>query len=371
MIYFDNSATSFIKPESVYNKVYEVIKKYAGNAGRSGHCLSLKANDIVFEARELVAQFFNIDSVERICFTPNATYALNFAIKGCIKKGDKVLISGFEHNSVLRPLYEIGADVNIMPWYNIDEYIEISKILDDVKVIIVNHMSNVNGNLADIATIGKLAKEKGVIFIVDASQSAGHIDIDVKRDGVDILACAGHKGLFGPQGTGILYVNENVKLKTIIEGGTGSQSELLSQPENLPDRFEVGTLNVPAIAGLAEGIKFLLCNKKIQEYEKELSLRLINGLKTFQNIEVYDNKNKDIITSVISFNFKNTDCVTLSNYLSEKHKIMIRSGLHCAPIAHKTIGTFESGTARLSLSYFNTFEEVDMFLEIIDKKRFI
>ena len=371
MIYFDNSATTFIKPDSVYSRVTQVMKNFAGNSGRSGHYLSLKANDIIFEARETTARFFKIDNVERICFTPNATYALNYAIKGCIEKGDTVLVSGFEHNSVMRPLYAIGAKIKFIPWYSFDEYMNIENLLDNVKAVIVNHISNVNGNLADIRTIGKIAKEKNIVFIVDASQSAGHIDIDVNRDNIDILACAGHKGLFGPQGTGILYVNDNVKLKTIIEGGTGSQSELLVQPEALPDRFEAGTLNVSAIAGLDEGIKYLLNNKEIFNYERLLAKRMINGLSSISNIVVYNNKNNEETTGVISFNVKNMDCVSLSNYLSENYNIMIRSGLHCAPFAHRTMGTYECGTARISLSCFNTVEEVDMFLEIIDKLSFV
>ncbi len=370
MIYFDNSATTFIKPENVYSRVYEIMKKYAGNSGRSGHYLSAKANDIIYDARENVAEYFNISNPERVCFTPNATYALNFGIKGCLSKGDKVLISGFEHNAVVRPLYASGADVKQFPWFEYNEYDKIKNLTDDVKMIIVNHMSNVNGNIADINTIGKIAKEKNIIFMVDASQSAGHIDIDVQRDNVDILACAGHKGLFGPQGTGILYVKDGLYLKTLIEGGTGSQSEELLQPDLYPDRFESGTLNVAAIGGLAEGIKFLLKNRD-NEYERKLARRMIDGLSAIPRVVVYNNKNRFKDSCVIAFNIDGYDCVSLSNYLSDRYNIMIRAGLHCAPLAHKTMGTIGVGCARVSLSNFNTENEVNQFLEIIDKISFL
>ena len=291
MIYFDNSATTFIKPANVYNRVYEIMKRYAGNSGRSGHYLSMKANDIIFDARETLAEYFNIKNPERVCFTPNATYALNFAIKGCVNKGDKVLISGFEHNSVVRPLYSVGADIMQFPWYNFDEYDKIEEMLDGVKVIVVNHMSNVNGNIADISTIGRIARKNNIIFIVDASQSAGHIDIDVQRDNIDILACAGHKGLFGPQGTGVLYVREGLNLNSLVEGGTGSLSESYEQPSVYPDRFEAGTLNVACIGGLAEGVKFLMNNKAFVEYEKSLAGKMMSGLSMIKGVKIYNNKN--------------------------------------------------------------------------------
>lgn len=367
MIYFDNAATSFVKPYSVYNKVYEIMRKYGGNSGRSGHRLSMKANDIVYEARETVAEFFGIDAVERVCFTNNATTALNYAIKGIVKKRDKVLISGFEHNSVTRPLYTIGADVIILPWFDFDNYN--LETFDDVKLIIINHMSNVNGNVANIRAIGEFAKKHNIPFMVDASQSAGHIDLDVKDNNIDILACSGHKGLFGPQGTGILYIKEGINAETLIEGGTGSFSENVAHPEIYPDKFEAGTLNVAGIGGLCEGIKYInsigLSNKA--KIEQKLIDYLLGGLKSINGVKIYENKNKDLRGTVVSVNVNGWDCVELSNFLSEKYDICVRGGLHCAPLAHKTIGTDKAGTLRISLSHYNTISEINHFLNVIDK----
>lgn len=367
MIYFDNAATSFIKPFAVYSKVYEIMKKYSGNPGRSGHRLSMKANDIVYEARETVAGFFGIDSVERICFTNNATAALNFAIKGIVKKDDKVLISGFEHNSVTRPLYKIGADVQILPWFDFDEYS--LENFDGIKLIIINHVSNVNGNVANIKAIGEYAKKNKILFMVDASQSAGHIELDVNENNIDILACSGHKGLFGPQGTGILYIREGIDTDTLIEGGTGSFSENIIHPEIYPDKFEAGTLNVAGIGGLCEGIKYLNDIGLMHKYKMEQNLieYLLKGLNSINGVKVYKNKNKYLNGNVVSVNIDGWDCVELSNLLSEKYDICVRGGLHCAPLAHKTMGTDKDGTLRISLSHFNTFSEINHFLNVIDK----
>lgn len=360
MIYFDNSATSFIKPESVYAAVYKTMRLYAGNPGRSGHRLSMLANDIVYNARETVAEFFGIKNPDRVCFTNNATTALNYAIKGILKKGDKVAISAYEHNSVTRPLFAIGADVQVVGFN------KTTNSETDVKMIIVNHMSNVNGAVADIKSIGAFARRNNIIFMVDASQSAGHIFIDVEADNIDILACSGHKGLYGPQGTGILYIREGVDVKSTIEGGTGSFSGKLEQPDVYPDMFESGTLNVAGINGLMEGIKYIEAYDIDKKHKEEMILTdtLINGLKRISGVEICEAINYG---PVVSFNVSGWDCVALSNYLSETYDICVRSGLHCAPLAHKTIGTAENGTLRVSLSNYNTIREIEQFLYIIDK----
>lgn len=360
MIYFDNGATSFIKPESVYSAVYRTMRLYAGNPGRSGHRLSMLANDIVYNTRETVAEFFGIANSDRVCFTNNATTALNYAIKGILKKDDKVAISAYEHNSVTRPLFAVGADVSII------DFNKTINCENDVKMIIVNHMSNVNGAVADISSIGDFARRNNIIFMVDASQSAGHITIDVEAYNIDILVCSGHKGLYGPQGTGIMYIREGLEIKSIIEGGTGSFSDKLTQPDVFPDMFESGTLNVAGISGLMEGIKYINEYDIIKkgEYEKLLTDRLIKGLENIQGATVCKAGNYG---PVVSFNLEGWDCVTLSNYLSETYDICVRGGLHCAPLAHKTIGTSECGTLRVSLSSFNTMREIEQFLYIIDK----
>lgn len=366
MIYLDNAATSFLKPDIVYSSVYKTMKLYAGNSGRGGHMLSMKANEIVYETRETVADFFGINSVERVCFTNNATTALNFAIKGVLSKGDKVLISGFEHNSVTRPLYAIGADVEVMPWFDYDGDFSVS---GDTKMIIVNHMSNVNGNISNIKAIGEYARKNNIIFMVDASQSAGHIPINVIDDNIDILACSGHKGLLGPQGTGILYIKEGIKVKSLIEGGTGSFSEEIAQPEIFPDIFESGTLNVACISGLNEGIKYIRSYGLKEKHDKENKLmkRLCDGLDLIPNVTVYKNKNINLEENLVSINISGWDCVALSNFLSDKYGVCVRGGMHCAPLAHKTMGTESTGTVRVSLSHFNTFSEINHFLNIIDK----
>ncbi len=366
MIYFDNAATSFLKPEAVYNSVYKTLKLYAGNPGRGGHMLSMKANEIVYEARETIADFFGIKSVERVCFTNNATSALNFGIKGVIGHKDKVLISGFEHNSVTRPLYAIGADVEVMPWIDYDNDFYIS---GDTKMIIVNHMSNVNGNISNIRAIGEYAKKNNIIFMVDASQSAGHIPINVIDDNIDILACSGHKGLLGPQGTGVLYVREGINIKPLIEGGTGSFSEEIAQPEVFPDILESGTLNVAGIGGLCEGIKYINKYGLYEKHnrEKELMKSLVTGLRNIKKVIIYNNKNTTIDENLVSINVSGWDCVSLANFLSEKYGVCVRGGMHCAPLAHKTMGTENTGTVRISLSHFNTFAEINHFLNIIDK----
>lgn len=370
MIYFDNAATTAIKPESVIKSVTNAMKNAGGNPGRGGHILSRRATDIVYSARETVAEFFNIDNPERICFVNNATTALNFGIKGVLKKGDHAIISCFEHNSVLRPLEKLlpqGVTYDVLGC-------DASGVLDDVEtlikpntaLIIINHASNVTGGIADIDKIGETAKKHGIVFMVDASQSAGHIHVDVKKSNIDILALAGHKGLFGPQGTGILYVREGLVLDTIIEGGTGSMSELFTQPYIMPDRFEAGTLNVSGIAGLKEGIDFInrIKLKNIISHETKLTQMLITGLEKYENITVYRNNNS---LGVISFNIDGWDSATLSSFFSESYKICVRGGLHCSYLAHKTLGTLETGLLRVSFSIFNTEKEVRNFLNAVDR----
>ena len=366
MIYFDNAATSFIKPESVYKAVYKTMRFYAGNPGRSGHRLSMIANDIIYNARETVAEFFGIKNPDRVCFTNNATTSLNYAIKGILQKKDKVIISAYEHNSVTRPLCAIDADVRVVDFLTTEELYNAAV---DVKMIIVNHMSNVNGTVADIRKIGQYARKNNIIFMVDASQSAGHISIDVEKDNIDVLACSGHKGLFGPQGTGILYIREGIDVRSIIEGGTGSFSERSTQPAVFPDMFEAGTLNVACISGLMEGVKYINAygiEKKIAD-EKVLADNLLKGLENIPDIDICKAPDNVNCGPLISFNIRGWDCVNLSNYLSETYDICVRGGLHCAPLAHKTIGTDKTGTLRVSLSNFNRICEIEHFLYVIDK----
>lgn len=367
MIYFDNGATTALKPKCVLRAVKDAMKHAGGNAGRGGHILSQKASDIVYSARESVCRLFNIDNPERVCFTNNATSALNFGIKGIVKRGDHIIISKLEHNSVLRPVEKLrsyGVDYDVSDAKNIENYIR-----GNTKLIVINHASNVTGEIQDIESISKIAHKYGIIFMVDASQSAGHINVDVKRQGIDVLACAGHKGLFGPQGSGILYVKDGIIPDTIIEGGTGSLSELLTQPLIMPDRLEAGTLNVPAIAGLKAGIDYVLetGQNEIRNHELELTHKFMQYVKQKENITLYGPYCVLDKVGITGINIKGWDSVSLSTYLSDTGGICTRGGLHCSYLAHKHLGTLDNGILRISFSYLNTIKEVTKLINFIDR----
>ncbi len=373
MVYLDNSATTFKKPDCVYSEIINVMKYSGGNAGRGGHRMSVRAGDIIYNARENISKFFNITDESRICFTYNASAALNYALKGVLKKGDHVVISSYEHNSVYRPIYALeqnGVSFSVLNSDRHGNFDDLNNYIDDnTKLVVINHVSNVTGNIAEISKMSKIAHDNGILFMVDASQSAGHIEIDVIKDGIDLLACSGHKGLFGPQGTGILYIRDGIDTKTIVEGGTGSMSQLSSQPEEFPDRFETGTLNAPGIGGLSKGVEFILEKGiiSIREHEEMLLDMLINGLSSMPRVEVYGNGNSKKTSGAVGFNVSGKDCITLCDELDENYDIMLRGGLHCSYLAHKTIGTLKSGCARVSISYFTTVDEINYFLNVIDK----
>lgn len=372
MIYFDNGATTYPKPREVLRRMYHTMKYAGGNAGRGGHDLADGASEVIYRCRESVCNLFGIENSMEVCFTYNATMAMNFAIKGVLKPGDHVILSPLEHNCVMRPVYKLsqaGVEYTVMPsdqagrvsqWEN--------EIKENTKLIIVNHASNVMGTIAPIREIGKIAHRHGILFLVDTSQSAGHISVDVEADHIDMLACSGHKGLFGPQGTGILFIRSEIQTDTIMEGGTGSMSQMLEQPLILPDRFESGTLNAPGIAGLGAGIEFVLHQgiPKLRKHELILTETLLRGLSAIPGAVVYGPQNAEEMVGVVGFNLGNWDSVNLCSYLNDKYKVMLRGGLHCSYLAHKTAGTLDKGCARASLSYFNTRKEVEKFLNIID-----
>ena len=309
MIYLDNAATSFPKPESVYEAVLKTMREECGNPGRSGHRLSLSAGRNVNEARVLCARLFHAQSPDNIVFTGNATAALNIAIKGIIKPGDHVITSSLEHNSVSRPLHcleRTGVKITKLPTDLRDglSASDVEKaVRPDTKLVVCTHISNVTGTINDIASIGSFCGSKGILFLADAAQSAGSRFIDVQNMRVDMLAFPGHKGLLGPQGTGGLYIRPGIELNTIIQGGTGSKSESLSQPETMPDRFESGTLNTPGLAGLAAGIRFILGEGigKIEQAEAGLTKRLIEGINAISDIRLIGpglNQNRGNVVSV-------------------------------------------------------------------------
>ncbi|OPJ55445.1 aminotransferase class V-fold PLP-dependent enzyme [Alkalithermobacter paradoxus] len=373
MIYLDNAATTFPKPESVYSEALNCMKNYGANPGRSGHKLALAAGRVIYETRENLCKLFNIPNPMNIIFTYNATDSLNLVIKGFLNSGDHVITTSIEHNSVIRPiksLEKIGVENTIVKCdengiLNVDDIKKAIK--PNTKLIVTTHASNVCGAIVDIESIGKIAREMGIAYLVDGAQTAGVYDIDVQKMNIDMLAAPGHKGLMGPQGTGILYIREGLNVKHLKEGGTGSKSEELTQPEILPDRYESGTPNTPGIAGLNEGIKFILKEgiDKIRKHEEELTDYLINGLKEIDMIKIYGPKDIKKQCAVVSINISNEDSSEISYILDSVFNIATRSGLHCAPLAHKTLGTFEQGTVRFGIGYFNTKNDIDKVLEAL------
>ncbi|WP_411678879.1 aminotransferase class V-fold PLP-dependent enzyme [Clostridium thailandense] len=374
MIYLDNAATSFPKPSQVYKEVLNCMENYAANPGRSSHDMSVKAALKIMETREEICQFFNIPSPFNLIFTSNATEGLNVGIKGALEKGDHVISTVIEHNSVLRPLHSLsekGIDVTLV---GVDKagYVNINDIQETIKkntkMIIINHASNVLGSIQDIDIIGKIAKENDILFMVDASQSAGSVPIDVESSHIDLLAFPGHKGLFGPQGTGGLFIRDGVKLKNFKEGGTGSNSHFMVQPDFVPDQFESGTLNTPGIAGLCEGIKFIkkVGTANIQKCEEELTSHLLEELKKLSYVKVYGSHSISHRTAVISFNIDEIDASIVGEKLNDMG-IAVRTGYHCAPLIHDVIGTDHAGTVRVSPGYFNTSEDIEKLVEALIK----
>ncbi|MCG0275106.1 MAG: aminotransferase class V-fold PLP-dependent enzyme [Thermosediminibacteraceae bacterium] len=368
MAYFDNAATSWPKPEEVYKTVEDVMRNFGGNPGRSGHKMALAAARLIYDAREVLAEFFNAESPTNIVFTMNATDALNIAIKGVLRPGDHVITSSMEHNSVTRPIFAMtkyGIKWDIVKCEKdgtLDPDDVVKAIKPNTRLIAITHASNVTGTVMPIEQIGKIARERDIIFLVDAAQSAGVLEIDVQKLNIDLLAFPGHKGLYGPQGTGGLYVREGLKLAPLRHGGTGSFSEELLQPEILPDLLESGTLNTPGIAGLAAGVRFVkkIGLSNIRTFEDQLTQKFLEGLLEIDGITVYGPpRASNNRLAVVSINMKGMDSAELAYLLDSRYDIQVRPGLHCSPLAHETIGTKEQGTVRFSFSIFNTIEEVE------------
>lgn len=372
MIYLDNAATTHHKPKSVLKAVENELK-HAANPGRSGHNCSLKSSERIYNARKQLGDLFHIENIENIILTPNATYALNFGIKGILSEGDHVITTSMEHNSVLRPLYAIpGISVTQIKadFYGFVEPARIeAEIQPETKLIVVNHSSNVTGSVQDIRSIGEIAKRHGILFMVDASQSAGVLPIDVKELQIDLLGFPGHKGLYGPQGTGGLYIRPGLNLKTVIEGGTGSESSLLHNPDFLPDKLESGTLNTPGFHGLSKGVEYVLKEgvSNILSYERFLLDLMKETLYNMEQVTVYGPVDSKRQTGTLSINLKGMDSGVAANLLNDDYQIAVRSGFHCAYPAHETIGTEKTGTVRISVSAFTKEKEIKKFLEAIHK----
>lgn len=367
MIYFDNAATSFPKPPAVLRETGRCMKYYCGNPGRSSHKLSLEAATKIYECRTQIAELFGSDSPENTVFTYNTTYALNMAIKSILKKGDHVLISDLEHNSVLRPIAALRKkgviDYDIFPAAECPEEdipIEIEKrIKPNTKALICTHASNVCGVVLPIEKIGEICKKAGIVFILDAAQSAGIYDIDIKKMNVDILCAPGHKGLLGPQGTGFAVFSDVLEPSTFIEGGNGVNSLEEEMPDFLPERFEAGTPATPAIAGLCEGIKYIqaLGLDNIRKQEHDIAFRLREVLQNTKGVTLYA---PGALGNTLLFNI---DGLSSNKAAAEfdADGICLRSGFHCSPLAHAALGTGENGALRASLGIFNRVEEIDVF----------
>lgn len=375
MIYLDNTSTTSPKPEAVCQAVENCIRKNFGSPGRSVSAVN-KEKNVIFETRELIAKLVNIEDPYRIVFTSSATDSLNLAIKGFLKKGDHVIITSMEHNSVLRPLshMELEGTIELSVVYtdksgcvNPEEIR--ANIKNNTKLIVTAHASNIIGTIQDIERIGRIASENDITFLVDASQSIGAIDIDVIKMHIDLLAFPGHKGLFGPTGTGALYIKEGINLIPLRHGGTGTISESLLQPETMPEKYESGTANLIGIAGLNAGIKFILSEgmQNIRMHEEQLSDYMYHELLKIPDVTIYGSNKACNKTSVISLNIKNEKSSDIGQKLLNDFQIITRAGLHCAPLAHKTIGTENRGTVRFGIGYFNTKEEIDYSLEAINK----
>lgn len=374
MIYLDNAATSYPKPERVYDEINRCMRMYCANPGRGGHGMSIASGKAVSNAREAVSNFFNISNPLQLCFTKNTSEALNIAIKGILKTGDHVVTTCMEHNSVIRPLKtleaEAGIEISIIKGNEFGE-ITADDIRKAVKVntrlIVCTLSSNVNGIIMPVKEIGNLARGMGIPFLVDAAQGAGSLNIDVQDMHIDMLAFPGHKGLLGPQGTGGLYVKDGLQISSIMQGGTGSNSENLYQPDFMPDLLESGTLNTPGIVGLGYGIGFIdnfgLGNIKLYKYM--LIKRLHEGIEEIKGIHLYSRNDINNNSGIAAMNFEEIESTEVSYVLDKTYKIATRAGLHCAPLAHQTLGTLGKGIVRFSVSCFNTVEEIDRTLDAL------
>lgn len=376
IIYLDNAATTWPKPPGVKERMAEVLEGYAANPGRGGHTLAMKASKILFQTRLQVSRLFGIKNPNDLFFYLNATQALNQAIKGYLKQGDHVITSSIEHNSVRRPLEYLRREKQIEITYvqpRADQlfYAEDFRaaIRPNTKLIVVSHASNLTGVILPVEKIGQVAREANIAFLVDASQTAGILPIHVENMGIDMLAFPGHKGLYGPQGTGGLYVSGEIELEPLIHGGTGSQSESVEQPAIRPDRFEAGTVNAVGLAGLLAGVEFVQEKglEEIQRHEWSLAKKTIQLLQEIPGVEVYGPDPAVERVGVVACNVHGADAAEVSFILDQQYGIATRAGYHCTPLGHQTAGTLERGAVRASFGVFNTDQDVEQFVKAMSE----
>lgn len=377
MIYLDNAATTYPKPQPVVNSICRAFRDYGANPGRSGYELSMQTSAQIYGCREKAAEFFNLSNVENVIFTQNCTMAINIVFKGLLKSGDHVVISDLEHNAVVRPLFEMmrNCGIKYTSAHVCDEndsqtVANFKKaIRPNTKLIFCTHASNVFGIVLPIRQIGKLAHENNILFGVDGAQSAGVLPIDMEKDNIDFLCVPGHKGLYGPMGTGMLLIKNEIPMRSFIEGGTGSLSAKLSQPDFLPDRFESGTGNTPGIIGLSSGISFVKGQEISWIYNHELSLIqfLYNELSKIDGVILYTNfPEKGRYVPLLSFNIDGKHSEETAEFFG-RNGIAVRAGLHCAPLAHSSFGTMDIGTVRVCPSVFTNKNEIKHFVNFVGK----
>ena len=378
MIYLDNPATSWPKPPQVKEAMVKFMEEVGANPGRSGHFLSIEAARVIYEAREALSILFHVKDSSRIIFTLNATESINLVLKGLLKYKDHVITSSMEHNSVMRPLRDLekkGIKLTIVPCFEdgtLDPREVEKRIQSTTRMIVLNHASNVTGTLLPIIAVGEIARAHNLLFLVDAAQTAGAYPVDVEKDRIDLLAFTGHKSLYGPQGTGGLVIGERIDEKEMIplkQGGTGSRSEFEEQPDFLPDRFESGTPNGVGIAGFLAGVQFVLEKgvEIIRQNEMTLTQKLIEGLKEIPHVKIYGPGSHQSRIATLSFNFPRISPSNGASRLEKEFGILCRPGLHCAPAAHRTLGTFPEGTVRFGLSVFNTEPEVKTAIQAVSQ----
>lgn len=377
-IYLDSAATTHVRPEKIKQAIYEHLNNLSANPGRAGHILANENARLLFQTRVKTATLFKCKNPLNVVFTSGITQSLNTLLKGYLNPGDTVLCSPLEHNSMMRPLRTLekkGVKVKIMPT-DTEGAINLSDVeallSKKIKLVAINHVSNVTGLIQPIEKIGQLCKKYGITFLVDTAQSAGILPIDMERDGIDILAFTGHKGLLGPMGTGGFILNDTINplsIAPLCEGGTGSNSEQEEQPEFMPDRFESGTPNMLGIAGLNAAIEHLLeiGVESVREHKQKSIDKLLIGLSSIQGITIYGHTSQNRYTTIVSFTIENCDSGEIATRLDSEYNIFCRAGLHCSPAAHKQLGTFPNGTIRLSVSYETTEEELEKTIEAISE----
>ncbi len=375
-VYLDNGATSYPKAPNVAESMSDYILNVGTNVNRGAYSSSYNAENTVYETRELLCELFNFNKPENVIFTKNVTESMNVLIKGLLKENDHVIVSSMEHNAVMRPLNSLHNKIeyskvicNELGELIIEE-VE-SKIRSNTKAIIMTHASNVCGTILDLEKVGQICKKHNLFFIIDSAQTAGFLSFDMQKLNADAVGFTGHKSLLGPQGIGGFILNDRInnEINTLIEGGTGSLSDAEIQPNYMPDKFEAGTLNIPGIYGLNASLKYLLKHGINNIREKEICLleKFIEDVLNIENIKIIGKKTTDGRTGILSVDFIDNDNGLVAHELSKTYGIMTRSGLHCAPSAHKTLGTFPKGTVRFAVSHFTTVAEIDYTIACIKK----